>query len=169
MVEDLFEVFTDEFSVVGDSFENFLDNLRQVFKIYEETNVVLNWKKCHFMVEEGIVLGHKISKQGIEVDRAKIEVISKFPPPTLVKGVRSFLGYAGFYQRFIKDFSKIASHMCKLLEKEAKFVFDEKCLKDFEDLKVKLTTTSIIVTPDWSLPFGLMCDAGGVDIGPMLG
>ncbi|XP_070023182.1 uncharacterized mitochondrial protein AtMg00860-like [Nicotiana sylvestris] len=114
------------------------------------------------MVDEGIVLGHTISKHGIEVDRAKIEIISKLPPPTSVKGVRSFLGHAGFYRRFIKDFSKIANPMCKLLEKDAKFVFDENCLKAFEELKQRLTMTPIIVTPDWSLPFELMCDTSGV-------
>nr|XP_016456360.1 PREDICTED: RNA-directed DNA polymerase homolog [Nicotiana tabacum] len=82
MVEDFLEVFMEDFSVVGDSFEHFLDNLRQVLKRCEETNLMLNWKKCHFMVDGGIVLGHKISKKGIEVDRAKIEIISKLPPPT---------------------------------------------------------------------------------------
>ncbi|XP_075077225.1 uncharacterized protein LOC142163968 [Nicotiana tabacum] len=131
MVEDFLEVFMVHFSVVGDSFEHCLNNLRQVLKRCKETNLVLNWEKCHFMVDEGIVLGHKISKHGIEVDRAKIEIISKLPPPTSVKGVRSFLGHAGFYRRFIKDFSKIANPMCKLLEKDAKFVFDEDCLKAF--------------------------------------
>nr|XP_009796071.1 PREDICTED: uncharacterized protein LOC104242697 [Nicotiana sylvestris] len=150
MVEDFLEVFMDDFSIVGDSFEHCLDNLRQVLKRYKETNLVLNWEKCHFMVDEGIVLGHKISKQGIEVNRAKIEIISKLPPPTSVKGVRSFLGHAGFYRRFIKDLSKIANPMCKLLEKDAKFVFEEKCLKAFEELKEKLTTVPIIVTLDWT-------------------
>ncbi|XP_070010125.1 uncharacterized mitochondrial protein AtMg00860-like [Nicotiana sylvestris] len=120
------------------------------------------------MVDEGIVLGHKISKQGIEVDRAKIEIISNLPPPTSVKGVRCFLGHADFYRRFIKDFSKIANPMSKLLEKDAKFVFDEKCLKAFEELKENLTTTPIIVTPNWSLPFELMCDASGIAIGQCL-
>ncbi|XP_070013108.1 uncharacterized protein [Nicotiana sylvestris] len=126
-------------------------------------------EKYHFMVDEGIVLAHKILKHGIEVDRAKIEIISILPPPTSVKSVRSFLGHAGFYRNFIKDFSKIANPMCKLLEKDAKFLFDEKCLKAVEELKQKLTTAPIIVTPDWSLTFELMCDASGVAIGAMLG
>ncbi|XP_075080317.1 uncharacterized protein LOC142165838 [Nicotiana tabacum] len=168
MVEDFLEVFMDDFSVVHDSFEHCLDNLRQVLKRYEETNLetdlVLNWEKCHFMVDEGIVLGHKISKQCIEVDRAKIKIISKIPPSTSVKGIRSFLGHADFYRRFIKHFSKIANPMCKLLEKDEKFVFEEKCLKAFEELKQKLTTTPIIVTPDWSIPFELMCDTSDEQI-----
>ncbi|XP_059291973.1 uncharacterized mitochondrial protein AtMg00860-like [Lycium ferocissimum] len=105
------------------------------------------------MVKEGIVLGHKISEKGIEVDQAKIDVISKLPPPISVKGVRSFLGHAGFYRRFIKDFSKIANPMCKLLEKESKFNFDEKCIKAFEELKLRLTSALIVVSPDCSLPF----------------
>lgn len=130
---------------------------------------MLNWEKCHFMVDEGIVLGHKKSKQGIEVDRAKIKIISKLPRPTSVKGVQSLLGHAGFYRRFIKAFSKIASLMCKILEKDAKFDFNEKFLKDFEELRARLTRTPIIVTPDWYIPFELMCDASGVTIGAVLG
>ena len=94
----------------------------------EEANLVLNWEKCHFMVEEGIVFGHKISNTRIEVDRAKIEIIEKLPPPTTVKGVRGFLGHAGFYRRFIKNFSLIAKPLTKLLVKDAPFVFDDDCL-----------------------------------------
>ncbi|GJX70299.1 reverse transcriptase domain-containing protein [Tanacetum coccineum] len=82
-----------------------------------DTKLALNWEKSHFMVKEGIVLGHKISRKGIEVDKAKVDVISKLPHPTTVKGIRSFLGHAGFYQRFIKDFSKISRPMTHLLEK----------------------------------------------------
>ncbi|MEX5523345.1 hypothetical protein, partial [Bacillus cereus] len=82
----------------------------------------------------GIVLGHKLSEQGIEVDKAKIEVIEKLPPPINVKGVRSFLGHAGFYRRFIKDFSKLAKPMTNLLEKEAPFIFDNECLKAFSQI-----------------------------------
>ncbi|XP_075106947.1 uncharacterized protein LOC142179944 [Nicotiana tabacum] len=98
MVEDIIEVFMDYFSVVGDLFDACLKNLKRVLKRCVETNLVLNWEKCHFMVQEGIVLGHLVSSKGIEVDRAKVDVIEKLPPPTSVKAIRSFLGYAGFYR-----------------------------------------------------------------------
>nr|GEV33772.1 reverse transcriptase domain-containing protein [Tanacetum cinerariifolium] len=96
MVEDFMEVFMDDFLVFGNSFDCCLADLDRMLARCEETNLVLNWKKCHFMTKEGIVLGHKISGAGIEVDRAKIDVIAKLPYPTNVKGVRSFLGHAGF-------------------------------------------------------------------------
>ncbi|GJS19150.1 putative nucleotidyltransferase, ribonuclease H [Tanacetum coccineum] len=135
----------------------------------EETNLVLNWEKCHFMVKEGIVLGHKISGAGIEVDRAKIDVIAKLPYPTNVKGVRSFLGHAGFYRRFIKDFSMISKPMTQLLMKDAKFDFFDDCKKAFNILKEKLTTAPIIISPDWNVPFELMCDASDFAVGAVLG
>ena len=123
-------------------------HLSEVMKRCEEYNLVLNWEKCHFMVKEGIVLGHRISERGIEVDRAKVEVIEKLPPPISVKGVRSFLGHAIFYTRFIKDFSKIAHPLCKLLEKECKFDFDDSCLRVFGELKAKLLSAPIIISSD---------------------
>ena len=95
MVEKTIEVFMDEFSVLGNSFDNCLENLRSVFVRCEETNLLLNWEKCHFIVQEGIVLGHQISVRGIEVDKAKIEAIEKLPPPSSVKGIISFLGHVG--------------------------------------------------------------------------
>ncbi|GJT20152.1 reverse transcriptase domain-containing protein [Tanacetum coccineum] len=135
----------------------------------EDTNLVLNWEKCHFMVKEGIVLGHKISKSGIEVDKAKVDVIAKLPHPTTVKGIRSFLGHAGFYRRFIQDFSKIARPMTHLLEKETPFIFSKECIEAFETLKMKLTQAPILVAPDWDLPFEIMCDASDFAVGAVLG
>ncbi|GJW37020.1 reverse transcriptase domain-containing protein [Tanacetum coccineum] len=119
--------------------------------------------------DPGIVLGHKVSRKGLEVDKAKIDVIAKLPPPTNVKAVRSFLGHAGFYRRFIKDFSKISRPLTKLLEKDSVFNFDEECNKEFETLKEKLTNAPIMVSPNWSLPFEIMCDASDFAVRAVLG
>ncbi|GJZ54568.1 reverse transcriptase domain-containing protein [Tanacetum coccineum] len=169
MIEKTMEVFMDDFSVFGDSFSSCLSHLDKMLQRCEDTNLVLNWEKCHFMVKEGIVLGHKISKSGIEVDKAKVDVIAKLPHPTTVKGIRSFLGHAGFYQRFIQDFSKIAQPMTHLLEKETPFIFSKECIEAFETLKMKLTQAPILVAPDWDLPFEIMCDASDFAVGAVLG
>jgi hypothetical protein len=121
------------------------------------------------MVKQGIVLGHVISQRGIEVDKAKVDLISNLPPPRTVKEIRSFLGHAGFYRRFIKDFSKIARPLCKLLAKETPFEFDEECLKAFGALKEILTSTPVIRPPSWGEPFEIMCDASDYAVGAVLG
>ncbi|GJT87032.1 DNA-directed DNA polymerase [Tanacetum coccineum] len=169
MIEKTMEVFMDDFLVFGDSFSSCLSHLDKMLQRCEDTNLVLNWEKCHFMVKEGIVLGHKISKTGIEVDKAKVDVIAKLPHPTTVKGIRSFLGHAGFYRRFIQDFSKIARPMTHLLEKETPFIFSKECIEAFETLKLKLTQAPILVAPDWDLPFEIMCDASDFAVGAVLG
>nr|GEU42235.1 reverse transcriptase domain-containing protein [Tanacetum cinerariifolium] len=127
------------------------------------------WKKSHLMVKEGIVLSHKISKEGIEVDKARVDVIDKLPHPTTVKGVCSFLGHVGFYQRFIKDFSKIARPMTRLLEKDTLFFFSKECVEAFQTLKRKLTEAHILIALDWDIPFELMCNASDFAIGAVLG
>ncbi|GJZ31069.1 reverse transcriptase domain-containing protein, partial [Tanacetum coccineum] len=108
MIEKTMEVFMDDFSVFGDSFENYLSYVDKMLQRCEDTNLCLNSEKSHFMVKEGIVFGHKISKKGIEVDKAKIDVIAKLPHPTTIKGVRSFLGHAGFYRWLMCDASDFA-------------------------------------------------------------
>nr|GEU56000.1 reverse transcriptase domain-containing protein [Tanacetum cinerariifolium] len=140
-----------------------------MLKRCEDTNLCLNWEKSHFMVKEGIVLGHKISKNEIEVDKAKVEVIAKLPHPTTVKGIRSFLGHASFYRKFIKDFSKIAWPMTRLLEKDTPFFFSKECVEAFQTLKRKLTEALILIAPDWDFPFEIMCDASDFAIGAILG
>ncbi|CAM8948676.1 unnamed protein product [Rhodiola kirilowii] len=168
-IEKCIEVFMDDFSIHGSSFEDCLANLSNVLARCIETNLVLNWEKCHFMVQEGIVLGHLVSKRGVEVDKAKIQVIEQLPPPKNQKGIRSFLGHAGFYRRFIKDFSKIARPLTHLLCNDVEFNFDEECLEAFDKLKKNLVSAPIVQPPNWDLPFELMCDASDYAIGAVLG
>ncbi|CAN6718945.1 unnamed protein product [Malus baccata var. baccata] len=168
-IEKIIEVFMDDFSVFGDSFDGCLENLTLILKRCVETNLVLNWEKCHFMVKQGIVLGHIVSERGIEVDKSKIDLVRYLPSPTSVREVRSFLGHAGFYRRFIKDFSKISTPLCRLLEKDVTFDFNEECEKAFKHLKEMLTSALIIRPPDWSIPFELMCDASDYALGAVLG
>nr|GEW06474.1 reverse transcriptase domain-containing protein [Tanacetum cinerariifolium] len=169
MVEKTMEVFMDDFSVFGNSFENCLSRLDKMLQRCEDTNLCLNWEKSHFMVKEGIVLGHKILKSGIEVGKAKFDVIAKLSHPITVKGVLSFLGHAGFYRRFIQDFSKISRPMTHFLEKNTPFIFSEDCIKAFQMLKKKLTEAPILIAANWDLPFELTCDASDFAIGAVLG
>nr|GEX50546.1 reverse transcriptase domain-containing protein [Tanacetum cinerariifolium] len=129
MIKETMEVFMYDFSVFKDSFSSCLSYLDKMLKRCEDTYLVLNWKKCQFMVKEGIVFGHKISKSEIKVNRAKVDVIAKLPHPTSVK------------------------------EKETPFIFSKECIEAFNILKNKLTKALILVAPDWDLPFEIMCDA----------
>ena len=169
MIEIILEIFMDDFSVFGDSFENCLENLRKVLERCQEKNLVLNWEKCHFMVTQGIVLGHIVSKDGIEVDKAKVELISNLPTPKCVRDIRSFLGHAGFYRRFIKDFSAIARPLCTLLSKDVPFTWSQACDIAFTKLKNMLVSPPIMRSPNWDLPFEIMCDASDYAIGAVLG
>ena len=121
------------------------------------------------MVTKSIVLGHKIYAARLEVDQAKVSIIKTFLPPTTVKWIRSFLGHAGFYKRFIKYFSKISRRLCRLLEKDGKFDFDELCKAAFDEIKSRSVTIPIMVTPDWNKEFEIMCDAKNYAMGAVLG
>ena len=121
------------------------------------------------MFNEGIVLVHKISARGIEVDKAKVDAIEKMPCPKDIKDICSFLGHASFYRRFVKDFSKISRHLTNLLQKDIPFVFDDDCLEAFETLKKALITAPVVQPPDSNLSFEIMCDASDYDVGAVLG
>ena len=151
------------------TFDECLANLEFVLSRCIEKNLVLNWEKCHFMVHQGIVLGYIISTKGIEVDKAKVDLIVKLPSPTTVKGVRQFFGHVGFYRRFIKDFSKLAKPLCELLVNDAKFEWDDRHQKSFEELKQFFTTVPLVRAPNLQLPFEVMCDASDFAIGAILG
>nr|GEZ83173.1 reverse transcriptase domain-containing protein [Tanacetum cinerariifolium] len=168
MIKESVEVFMDDLSVFGDSFDKCLNNLDKMLQCCKDDHLILNWKKCHFMIKEGIVLGHKVSS-ALEVDKAKIDIISKLPPPTNIKGVRSFLGHASFYRHFIKDFLKIVRPLTKMLEKDTPFEFNDECQKAFELLKEKLTCAPVIVSPNWNLLFELMCYVSDFTVGVVLG
>ncbi|KAL0340048.1 UNVERIFIED_CONTAM: Retrovirus-related Pol polyprotein from transposon.6, partial [Sesamum radiatum] len=168
-VEQFIEVFTDDFTVYGNSFNDCLNKLAKVLERCIDKNLVLNYEKCHFMVDQGLILGHVVSSRRIEVDQAKIDVIKFLPYPASVREIRFFLGHAGFYRRFIKDFSKIAQPLCKLLRKDKIFEFDEACKQAFNKLKESLTSAPIIQPPNWELPFEIMCDASNHSVGAVLG
>ena len=169
MIEHILEIFMDNFSVFGDSYEGCLENLIIVLERCQEKNLVLNWEKCHFMVTQGIVLGHIVSREGIEVDKAKVELISNLPTPKSVKDIRSFLGHVRFYRRFIRDFNAIARPLCNLLAKDVTFEWSRACEATFYKLKTMLVSPPITQSPNWDLPFEIMCDASDYAIGAVLG
>ncbi|RDX88289.1 Retrovirus-related Pol polyprotein, partial [Mucuna pruriens] len=156
LLQECMEVFIDDFTVYADSFEACLENLSKVLKRCIDTNLVLNFEKCHFMVIEGIVLGHLVSSRGIEVDKSKIDIITSLPKPTSV-------------QRFIKNFSKLTLPLSRLLQKDMDFNFDQPCMEAFQELKNRLTSAPILQSPNWDLPFELMCDASNSALGVVLG
>ena len=169
LAEEILEIFMDDFTVYGYSFKHCLQNLGTVLHRCQDKNLALNWEKCHFMVTEGIVLGHRISTVGLEVDQAKVSIIKTLLPPTTVKGIRSFLGHAGFYRRFIRHFSKIARPLCRLLEKDTKFNFDVAYQSSFEEIKSRLVEALIMAKPDWNNEFEIMCDAIDYAMGVVMG
>ncbi|RDY08474.1 Retrovirus-related Pol polyprotein, partial [Mucuna pruriens] len=150
---DCMEVFMDDFTMYTTSFNACLENLSKVLIRYRNTNLVLNFEKFHFMVTEGIMLGHLVFSRGIEIDKSKINIITSLPNPASMLEVRSFLGHVGFYRRFIKNFSKIALPLSKLLQKDIDFKFDRPCMEAFEELKIQLTSAPILQAPNWEYPF----------------
>lgn len=159
----------DDSTGYGNSFDDCLDNLSKVLDWCIESDLVLNFDKCHFMASRGIFLGHVISEKGIEVDQAKIAVIANLPYPTNVREVHSFLGHVGFYHMFIKDFNKIALLMTTLLQKDMEFSFNDECKKAFGKIKAALISASIVQASRWDLPFDIMCDTRNYAVGAVLG
>ncbi|GKA88906.1 reverse transcriptase domain-containing protein [Tanacetum coccineum] len=167
------EVFMDDFSVFGDSFEKCLKNLDKMLQRCKDAHLVLNWEKCHFMVKEGIVLGYKVSSAGLEVDKAKINIILKLPPPTNIKVKEGIvLGHKVSGAGLEVDKAKsdvILKFPPPSNIKDTPFEFNDECQKAFESLKEKLTCALVIVSPNFNLSFELMCDASDFAVGAVLG
>jgi hypothetical protein len=159
----------DDFTPYGKSFDEALDNLDKVLQRCREMNLSLSNEKCNMMMNEGIVLGHHLSSRGIEVDKNKIKIITLLPTPLKPKDIRSFLGHAGYYRRFIKDFSKIASPLFTLLSKDVDYCWTLNCQQDFETIKEKLSTAPVLQGPNWALPFHIHTDASDKVVGAVLG
>jgi len=159
----------DDFIVYGDTFVEALTNLDNVLQCCEKNQLSLSHEKCFMMVEEGIVLGHHILAKGIKVDQNKIEVIKQLPSPKNQIDIRIFLGHAGYYRRFIKNFSRIAAPMFSLLTKDADFSWTKDCQSAFETIKEKLTITPVLRGPNWTLPFHIQTDSSNESIGAVLG
>ena len=163
------EVFMDDFSVFGPSFDACLEHLTQILDVCVKKRLVLSWEKSHFMVREGIVLGHLVSSKRLEVDKAKVEVIQDLALPTSIRELRSFLGHVGFYRRFIQDFAKVSKPLTSLLCKEKDFIIEEEGKHAFMQLKQALVEAPILQSPNWDLPFEIMCDASDFAVAAVLG
>eukprot|EP00253_Pinus_taeda_P005550 PITA_05550 len=169
LVHECVEVYMDDFTIYGNTYDDCLNNIEKVLKTCIETNLSLSNEKCYMMLTEGIVLGHHISASGIKVDPAKIQVLVNLMPPTTQKEVRIFLGYVGYYRRFIENFSKIAQPLFKLLARDVEFQWTNSCQNAFQILKDKLSMAPILRGPNWSLPFHISTDASDTALGASLG
>ena len=163
------EVFMDDFSIFGDDFGSYLAHLTEILEVCFRKRLVLSWEKSHFMVREGVVLGHLPSGKGLEVDKAKIEVIQNLPLPARLRDLQSFLGHVGFYRRFILGFAKVSKLLTTLLCMDKNFIINKEGERAFEMLKLALIKASILQIPNWDLPFEIMCDASDYAVGTVLG
>ena len=162
---DSLEVFMDNFSIFGNDFKSCLAHQTKILEVCVRKRLVLSWEKSHFMVREGVVLEHIVSGKGLEVDKAKTEVIQNLRLPSTVRDLRSFLGHIGFYRRFIQDYVKVSKPLTTLLCKDKDFIIDEEGKRAFTMLKQVLIEAPILQSPNWDLPFEIMCDASDYAVG----
>ena len=159
----------DDFSLFGNDFDNYLAQMTKIIKICVKKRLELSGEKSHFMVQEGVVLGNIISGKGLEVDKAKIEVTQDLPLAATIRDLQSFLWHVGFYQRFIKDIAKVFKPLTTLLCKDMNFIIDEEGKRAFVMLKEALIEAPILQSPNWDLPFEIMCNSSNYVMGVVLG
>lgn len=162
-------IYIDDIIIYSQNFKEHLIHLEDVFLNLRQANVKLKPSKCFFARDHVEYLGHIVSKDGIRPNPDKIRAVTEFPAPTNTKGVRSFLGLANYYRRFIKGFATIAAPLNHLLRKHIRFKWDANCQQAFDALKQALVTAPILAFPDFSIPFDLYVDANLDGIGMTLG
>ena len=161
-------VFIDDILIYSQSIEEHVEHLRTVLQTLREKQLYAKFKKCEFWLEEVSFLGHIISGKGIAVDPAKVDAVLAWKSPTNVTEIRSFLGLAGYYRRFIEGFSQKAAPMTKLLRKGVPFDWNDKCEQSFQELKKRLTTAPVLALPEPGKAFIVYCDASRVGLGCVL-
>jgi hypothetical protein len=161
-------VFINDILVYSECEKRHEEHLRIVLTRLREHKLYAKFSKCDFWLKEVQFLGHILSENGISVDPSKIPQVMEWKAPTYVSEIRSFLGLAGYYRRFIPDFSKIAKPMTQFLEKEHKFAWTAECETTFRTLRTLLTTTPVLAQPDIEKPFDVFCDASGIRLGCVL-
>ena len=162
-------IYLDDIIIYSKSFKSHVEDLKIVFERLRRANLKLKPSKCSFGKRSVNYLGHVVSAEGVKPDKSKIELVQEFPAPKNQKQVKQFLGLAGYYRRFIKDYANIASPLNSLLQKNKKFDWNDKCETAFQTLKERLVTEPILSYPDFSKPFELYVDSSGVAIGMVLG
>jgi hypothetical protein len=161
-------VFIDDILVYSKNMEEHDEHLRIVLQRLREHQLYAKYSKCDFWLSEVSFLGHVISAEGIAVDPGKVRDVLNWKPPRTVHQVRSFLGLAGYYRRFIPNFSKIPKPITELLKKGTKYVWSQHCDEAFQTLKKLLTTSPILAQPDITKSFDVYCDASGTELGCVL-
>ena len=161
-------VFIDDILIYSKNETEHEQHLCVVLQHLRDHQLYAKFSKCEFWLDSVKFLGHTISSEGISVDPSKVQEVMDWKPPTSVHQIRSFLGLAGYYHRFIPDFSRIAKPMTELLKKGVKFFWNEKCEEAFQTLKARLTTAPVLATPDSTKPFDVYCDASGTGLGCVL-
>ncbi|WVZ88363.1 hypothetical protein U9M48_034893 [Paspalum notatum var. saurae] len=161
-------VFIDDILVYSKTIEEHEEHLRKVLEKLRSHQLYAKFSKCEFWLERISYLGHIITAEGVTVDPEKVEAVMEWPQPTNVSEVRSFIGLAGFYRRFIGGFAKIAKPMTALQKKDARFEWTEACEKSFQELKAKLTSAPVLVLPDIHRDFVIYCDASRQGLGCVL-
>jgi hypothetical protein len=161
-------VFIDDILIYSESIEQHREHLRIVLETLKEHQLFAKFSKCEFWLEKVMFLGHVISRDGVSVDPAKVEAVLNWGQPKNIGDIRSFLGLAGYYRRFIQDFSRIAMPMTKLLRKGIKFEWTDKCEESFQILKKKLTTAPMLALPSGHGGFVVYSDASGTGLGCVL-